>query len=306
MNSTMIYANIKREIWEYKKTLIWVPTTITLLILAFSLLAVFKMDAYQLERIEEVLLHANSANYKGFEQMTLVFLLPLYMPFIVILFFVQFSYFTSCLFDERKDLSVLFWRSLPVSDAVAIGNKFFVGAIVLPLIFLLSASILVLVCSLLAGVGTALFLHSDIPVLEVFMSANILTNLGFICLHLIPITLWLFPLYAWLMLVSMFAKKAPLLWAFLPVVLILTLEYLAEGFLHIEMSFLSNMLFEYFQLLDIKGMKNISLNMSEDASSSGAFVVFTTIFEKVGVVPMLIGCAFMYGAYWLRVNRSHI
>ena len=139
-------------------------------------------------------------------------------------FVVGLFYSLDALYGERRDRSILFWKSLPVSDATAVLSKAAIPLAVLPLIaFLLSAAVqavmLLLSTMVLAAsdVGAGV-LWSEFPFLE--GPLVMMYGLG---VH----TLWFAPVYCWLLLISAWAKRAPLLWAVLPVVAIGSVETMA-------------------------------------------------------------------------------
>jgi len=136
---------------------------------------------------------------------------------------VSFVYLLDCLYAERKDRSILFWKSLPVSDADAVLVKFAVAMVIVPLgVFALTLVTFVLIHSVMS-IGAP-----DFPGMA---GPNQLSDwivapgklLGLLAASL----LWYAPVSAWYMLASVTAKRAPILWASLPLVAI----GVAEGIL---------------------------------------------------------------------------
>jgi ABC-2 type transport system permease protein len=224
----------------------------------------------------------------------------MFVPFIMVSLIIQLYYFTTCLFDERRDLSVYFWRSLPVSDVLSVGVKLITGALVVPTIFMLAATCVVFVFLLFALIAcTVLSLGYDISLWGLWGSADIIGNLTSIWLNLLPYALWMFPVFAWLMLASMFANKAPFLWAILPIAAILLIESFVVEYLHLGGGFFLNTLREYFAF----GQGLFSNNVAD--TDSTRFILFSALSSKISIVATLIAIGFMYLTYWLRVNRSH-
>jgi len=117
------------------------------------------------------------------------------------------------LFGERRDRSILFWKSLPVSDLTVVLSKMTIPVVVIPvvcfLVTLATQAVLILIGALLmwSGVMPAMSLR-DMPLVQ--MS-------GMLFVHLFALQgIWFAPIYAWLLLVAAWAKRAPLLWAILP------------------------------------------------------------------------------------------
>ena len=116
-------------------------------------------------------------------------------------------YCVDALYSERRDRSVLFWKSLPVSDLTTVLTKASIPLVVLPLV------------AFAAGVATQLAML----VLPVRMGAGMawtappLLELWFVMAYGLAVhALWHAPLYGWLLLVSSWARRTPLLWAVLP------------------------------------------------------------------------------------------
>jgi ABC-2 type transport system permease protein len=300
MNSSQIMTSFRKEIWEFKKTLFWVPLIIAVLIIAAPLLQLLRMEDYQTLGIFAFISNVdNLANLEGFTRLFLNAVMGMFVPFIVVSLIIQLYYFTTCLFDERRDLSVYFWRSLPVSDALSVAVKLITGALVVPAIFMLAATFVVFVFLLFALIAcTILSLGYDISLWALWGSADIISNLISIWLNLLPYAVWMFPVFAWLMLASMFANKAPFLWAILPIVAILLIEYFVVEYLHLDGYFFFNILLEYFEF-----GQGMFPNTVSDIESP-RFVIFSVLSSKISILATLIGVGLMYLTYWLRVNRS--
>ena len=302
MNGSQIITGFRKELWEFKKTLFWVPVIIATFIIAAPLLKLLLMEDYLMSRLFDSMGDVdNLGNVEGFTRFFLTTIMGMFIPFMPVSLIIQLYYFTTCLFDERRDLSVYFWRSLPVSDALSVGVKLITGALVVPAIFMLAATVVVFVFLLLALIAcTVLSLGYDVSLWGLWGSANIVSNLTSIWLNLLPYALWMFPVFAWLMLASMFASKAPFLWAILPIVAILIIESFVTEFLQVDARYLSEALLEYFVL----GPGIFPNNVSDVDSSQ--FVMFSVLSSKVSWLATLIGVGLMYITYWLRVNRSHV
>jgi ABC-2 type transport system permease protein len=145
-------------------------------------------------------------------------------------FIVSFFYCLDALYGERRDRSILFWKSLPVSDLTAVLSKAGIALVVLPLLtfaitvvtwwvtLLLSSAIL------LAGGLSVAVLWRHLPLFQ--MSVMLLYHL--LAYH----SLWWAPIYAWLFLVSAWARRAPFLWAVLPPIAIAVVEKIAFNTSH--------------------------------------------------------------------------
>jgi ABC-2 type transport system permease protein len=301
MNSSQIITSFRKEIWEFKKTLFWVPLIIAVFIIVAPILKLMLMEGYQISRIFDNIGDVNNlANVEGFTKFFLATVMGMFVPFIMVSLIIQLYYFTTCLFDERRDLSVYFWRSLPVSDVLSVGVKLVTGALVVPAIFMLAATFVVFIFLLIASiVCTVLSVGYDVSLWGLWAQADIISNLASIWLNLLPYALWMFPVFAWLMLASMFANKAPFLWAILPIAAILLIESFVVEYLHLDGRFFLNTLQEYFAF----GQGMLPNHVSD--IESPRFLLFSALSSKVSLIATIIGAGLMYLTYWLRVNRSH-
>ncbi len=142
--------------------------------------------------------------------------------FFVFSFLVMF-YLVDCLYAERKDKSILFWRSLPVSDTLAVLVKLFVAAVLIPIIIWLTivvSHVATLAIQSMAGEGNSgLFGLIDLGVYW--------RNLLFI---LLLTSLWTLPLQTWFLFCSSWAKRTPFVAALtIPVVIILLDQIFSTG-----------------------------------------------------------------------------
>ena len=145
-----------------------------------------------------------------------------------------------------------------------------------------------------------LSLGYDVSLWGLWGSADIISNLISIWLNLLPYALWMFPVFAWLMLASMFANKAPFLWAILPIAAILLIESLVAGYLHLDERIFSNTLREYFAF----GQSMLPGNVTD--ADPQQFALFFALSSKISLPATLVGSGFMCMTYWFRVNRSHV
>ena len=225
MNRSQIIFSLRKEIWEFRKTLFWVPLIIASLIIAAPFINLLLLDESPFTKLTENLAQFEELpNVQGFGRFFLASIMGMFVPFIMVSLLIQLYYFTTCLFDERRDLSIYFWRSLPVSDALSLTTKLVTGALVVPAIFMMAATLVVVVYLLFALIFCIVMsVGYDVSIWGLWGSANIFSNIASVWLNLLPYAVWMFPVFAWLMVASMFANKAPVVWARLPVVALLLL-----------------------------------------------------------------------------------
>ncbi|MDQ6622347.1 MAG: ABC transporter permease [Verrucomicrobiota bacterium] len=127
-------------------------------------------------------------------------------------FLVGIFYCLDTLYGERRDRSILFWKSLPVSDLTAVLAKALVPLAILPLFTFV----------VVEGTQLAMLVVSSIALLPSGLSGTTWSNLPYCRMAVIlgyalaTMVLWQAPFYAWLLFVSSWARRAPFLWAVLP------------------------------------------------------------------------------------------
>lgn len=215
-----LYWSVRRELWENRSIYV-APAAVAALILVASLVGMIDLPekmraaaaadpAQQQELIE--------APY------TLAALLLMVTTMVVGVF-----YCIDALYGERRDRSVLFWKSLPVSDRTTVLAKASIPLVVLPLLtFALTVVtqglLLLLASARLAGTGLNATLWSHISFGE--MSWLLLYHL--VAVHSLS---WA-PLWGWLLLASAWSRRAPFLWAALPPLAVGLLERIAFNTSH--------------------------------------------------------------------------
>lgn len=126
---------------------------------------------------------------------------------------VVFFYCLSALYDERRDRSVLFWKSLPISDHATVASKVISAIIVAPIIASIVACITGFLFLLM--ISAYLMLHDISPMNLIWSNASPFATWSKIMLALPISAVWALPSIGWLMLCSVWARSKPFLWAFL-------------------------------------------------------------------------------------------
>jgi len=138
-------------------------------------------------------------------------------------FIVGIVYCLDTLYGERRDRSILFWKSLPVSDRTSVLSKAIVPLAILPL---LTFVIVLATQFIMLLISTAVLLPSGLA--GTTWQLLPWPRLSLILLYgLVTSALWEAPIYAWLLLVSSWARRATFLWALLPWLAVSAIEKLA-------------------------------------------------------------------------------
>jgi ABC-2 type transport system permease protein len=226
---------IKREMWEHKGMLVWAPAVIAALVAVMALVAASFDKNISINgdgspsQILSVTLEGK-VRTQVVETMAQAYMASS-APVLLVLGVLVFFYCLGALHDERRDRSLLFWKSLPVSDSMTVLSKVLLAAVVAPLItlgigFVLSLLVLFIGAFLLLTHGTNVFG-------ELFLTPDLyLTPLRM--LGLLPLyVMWALPTVGWLLMVSSMARSKVFLWAVgTPLVTALLLLW-AEKAMHI-------------------------------------------------------------------------
>jgi ABC-2 type transport system permease protein len=128
-------------------------------------------------------------------------------------------YLMDCLYADRKDRSILFWKSLPISDKQTVLAKLFTGLIAIPLVYFIAADVATLLMAVIVSLRLRAFIGAALWHPDQWLQLQALW------LYLIvTMAIWNLPFAGWLMLVSAWAKRAVILWSILPLVTVFMVE----------------------------------------------------------------------------------
>ena len=216
---------VRRELWEHG-SLIWAPLAMALMIIVVSLVSGMVKGSIDIDLGEDrplPELFGDAEKQRGI--FTLV-MAGLVLPQLLVAFVVVFFYLLDCLFTERRDRSILFWKSLPVSDAKTVLSKLFVALVAVPL---WSWALSLVVGLVVFGVVAAQVSGTPAAGLGTWHGGTWLTVQAAMLGKMVIAALWCLPVAGWLLLVSVLAKRAPFLWATLPFLVLSLAERIALG-----------------------------------------------------------------------------
>jgi len=209
INVAQLPMLVRREFWEHRWAFVYAPLIIaalTLLLLVMGMFFAMEIDNTRLfteSAMREFAANSDSDRHK----LMRIPLLGLVINFTGIMQIVLFFYLVGALYDERKDRSILFWKSLPMSDATTIVSKLLTAGIAVPLVYMLTAAALQIIFML---IGSGYALAADVPLWATIWAPAGLPGLWASVLVAIPIQmLWALPLFGWFLLVSAFAPRLP-------------------------------------------------------------------------------------------------
>ncbi|HEX8601049.1 MAG TPA: hypothetical protein VF774_00250 [Pseudoduganella sp.] len=316
---------IRREFWEHRGMLTWVPLAIAgLMILMVLVVAVTGSNAtIHVDGVQTSVAGATielgerqqQRLAEGIAAAAPVSAAPLYLS----LGFMVFFYSLGALYDERRDRSILFWKSLPVSDTATVLSKAALALIGIPLLII----VVELVTSLiLVAVGMAALAFKGINVFPMVLAQPQFWLGPLKVFSLLPVyALWALPTVGWLLLVSAWARSKVFLWAVGVPLLAMILAAWAEKGLQQAVSagwliekFISRLLIGVMPgtWLMAGGVVERARDMDVAANTRGPSAAFDLIYQSswaaMATAEMIWGAvagALMIGAaIWLRRRRE--
>src|SRR5204863_583080 len=212
-----MYWSVRREVWENRSIYVIPLIVAAVQVFGFAISTIGLAD-----RTRAVLLldpaHQRAAIELPYDlaAMTMIF----------VVFIVGVFYCLDALHGERRDRSILFWKSLPVSDLTTVLSKVTIPLVVLPLI-----AFAIVVCVqviMLLQTSVVLISHGISPA-TTWAHFPVFQNWLVLLYGLAAIALWHAPIYGWLLLVSAWARRATFLWAVLPLIVIQIFEKITFG-----------------------------------------------------------------------------
>ena len=220
---------LRREFWEHKGGFFWAPLVAGGISLLLTIMAIIvgevaarrAMSDGKFQIDGDVMVNGldlgKITSKMGAEEMQhlaggidLSMLAASSWPFIV-LAFVVFFYCLGALYDERKDRSVLFWKSLPLSDRDTVLSKVASATLVAPALAVGAA--LVTMFGFLVVISVVAMLHGGNPMQLIWGPGSPLKMASLLVASIPVYALWALPTVGWLLLCSAWSRSKPFLWA---------------------------------------------------------------------------------------------
>ena len=218
-----LYWLVKREFWEHRGGFFWAPVITGGVFLMLNIMAIISGEVFGEQHgfhfdiggdhttdiarmVQSMDAHQTQMVGAGLD----IAMLSSSFLISVVFSFVVFFYYLGSLYDDRRDRSILFWKSLPISDSATVISKV-IAAVVL-------APVIVVICGVLAGIVMLLLVAFTLSMhgVSVWSLLTLAHPFHVIAFQVgsIPIyMLWALPTIGWLMLCSAAAKTKPFLWA---------------------------------------------------------------------------------------------
>lgn len=199
---------LRRELWEHRALYI-VPLVFAGLVLLSVTVGIVRGTQYIGAARIATQMGSLTPDDAGAALMMMTY--GMWFLFSIVSLFVVTFYMLDALYGDRKDRSVLFWKSLPISDTQTVLSKLVTAAIVMPAIVLVAALLTMFVVLIILSIAIAFGGVNPFPLL--WAKLPLLSIVGnMISVELLH-ALWFLPLTGWLLLASASAKRTPFLLA---------------------------------------------------------------------------------------------
>jgi ABC-2 type transport system permease protein len=214
--SRLLFWSVQRELWENRSIYIAPLTTAAFFLFGF-VVSTFGMPHRRRATMLRDEAFQRSAVAQPYDALAI--------GLIIIAFIIGVFYCLDALYGERRDRSILFWKSMPVSDRTTIISKASIPLVILPLF----TYALIVTMQFIMLLWTSLILMPSGQAWTTWARYNVIQQSVILLYGLIAIALWHAPIYGWLLVVSAWARRAAFLWAFLPLIVISMLEKMIFG-----------------------------------------------------------------------------
>lgn len=213
----------------------------------------------------------------------------IFVFFLFLMTIITVIYLLGAMYTDRKDRSVLFWKSMPVSEWQDVVIKMGVAAILIPLLTVMVAAVTQMVTILLMML---LVWRLDFSPLDtVWNNIHLIDVMLRQTTALVGSAIWYAPFYAWLLLASAGAKRSPFALAVLPIIAIALIEEIFIGT-------------EYIGQIIANHIPTIVVEGDAGQYTYGPTWSVSNVIEMVGCVAVAGG--FMAAVVWLRRTRFEL
>jgi ABC-2 type transport system permease protein len=276
--------SLRRELWEHRYIYIAPPTVASLLLISF-VISTWQLPGALREAAAGV---GGVARFmSGYSAVAFVVM--------VIGYLASVFYCLEALQGEKRDRSILFWKSLPVSDAITVLAKAVIPLVVVPVVIFGTVVAFNLV---MVGVSTLVVIANGINPAELWSRLSVALMWAALLQGLTFMTLWFAPLWAWLLMVSAWARRMAFIWAIAPVVALTAFDHVAFSHYGVYLFVERRLAGGFGQAFSIGGQGKTPINRFEHLDPVR---LFTNPELWVGVIVAVL---FLYAAIRLRRSRA--
>jgi ABC-2 type transport system permease protein len=299
-------ALIRRELWEHRAIYV-TPLVIALIVCLMSVTGQVTVSGFD-HAVDIGILGATNLGTNERAAAITVLMISLSSTFVFAMWILATFYSLDALYAERKDRSILFWRSIPLTDFETVLSKLLTALVVIPLI----TFAVIVGTHLIVLLTTSVWLgaRGANPWYLIWAAAPFFDNWTATLVFLLALSLWLSPFVGWFLFVSAFTKRSPLLTASLPIAILPLLEKIVfKTSVFAEAFFVRSVkmpLFSGLDNLDLLFQEGKDFRMAGEASLSLLSLLdLGRFFSSAGLWSGLVVCGlFATAAIYVRRYRD--
>ena len=244
--------------------------------------------------------------YASTRQFGSVFLVIIGLLFYAVMSVYATWYLLDCLHTDRKDRSILFWKSLPISDAATVLSKLTVGLVLIPIVYFAAADVTALITAFILSVRARHAIGSALWQPDLWLQIQVLWIYA-----IIASAIWYLPVAGWLLAVSAWAKRAVILWSILPPLVLYMIERVFFG-----SNFIGYAITRRLMGLPMVAFNGSSQHWSNEAGAVDSAGVPTSVWRLMNVggffssaetwIGVAVGVALIVFAIQMRARRTEI
>ncbi len=212
-------ALLQRELREHRSIYV-APAVIALLVSLMSLTGEVSING--MEHVDMAIVAMSNMPENARAAALTGIIVVLWIPFFIVMGILTIFYSLDSLYAERKDRSILFWRSIPSTDFETVLSKLIVAMLVIPLVTFILILVTHLAVLLITSVWVSALGGSGLHL--IWASVPFFDNWTATIIFVLALPLWLSPFIGWFLFVSAFTKRSLFLTAFLPIAVLPMLE----------------------------------------------------------------------------------
>lgn len=302
-------TQVKREFWECRTSFIKTPMVTAGILIGLLLLGIApwhhriagmierqhtshpEISVFGSDVFSELGKHQNITTDAGYLVHGFA---AVYTIFALILLLVLVFYFTDTLYSDRRDQSILFWKSMPISERDTVLGKLVAGAIGAPFFYATAALATGAAFLLIFIVYAGFIWNIPVPSVGAMLGTFLKCSLG-LMLGWLLMALWYLPIFCWLMFCSAFVRKAPFLMALGGPLALMVLEKWVLGSHH-TFQILGGHIAAGFYNFEVV-INNLSALPDQLAATASAAQFW---------LGLAAGGLLLSASVWLRANRWEI
>ena len=212
-------ALLQRELREHRSIYV-APAVIALLVSLISLTGEVSING--MEHVDMAIIAMSNMPENARAAALTGIIVVLWVPFFIVMGVLTIFYSLDSLYAERKDRSILFWRSIPSTDFETVLSKLIVAMLVIPLVTFILILVTHLAVLLITSVWISVLGGSGLHL--IWASVPFFDNWTATIIFVLALPLWLSPFIGWFLFVSAFTKRSLFITAFLPIAVLPMLE----------------------------------------------------------------------------------